>query len=40
MPPTLILLVGMATILGAILLLRLNAFLALIIAAIAMMYLR
>src|SRR5438876_2017231 len=34
MPPTLILLVGMATILGAILLLRLNAFLALIIAAI------
>ena len=34
MPPTLILLIGMATILGAILLLRLNAFLALIIAAI------
>src|SRR2546422_4021805 len=34
MPPTLIVLVGMATILGAILLLRLNAFLALIIAAI------
>ena len=34
MHPTLILLVGMATILGAILLLRLNAFLALIIAAI------
>src|SRR5881392_485959 len=34
MPPALILLVGMATILGAILLLRLNAFLALIIAAI------
>jgi len=34
MPPALILLIGMATILGAILLLRLNAFLALIIAAI------
>src|SRR5436309_2805783 len=34
MPPTLILLVGMATILGGIVLLRLNAFLALIIAAI------
>jgi len=34
MPPALILLVGMATILGAILLLRLNAFLALIAAAI------
>src|SRR5438128_10416176 len=34
MPPTLILLIGMATILGAILLLRLNAFLALITAAI------
>src|SRR5213592_4805433 len=34
MHPTLILLIGMATILGAILLLRLNAFLALIIAAI------
>jgi len=34
MPATLILLVGMATILGAILLLRLNAFLALITAAI------
>ena len=34
MHPALILLVGMATILGAILLLRLNAFLALIIAAI------
>ena len=34
MNPALILLVGMATILGAILLLRLNAFLALIIAAI------
>jgi GntP family gluconate:H+ symporter len=34
MHPTLILIVGMATILGAILLLRLNAFLALIIAAI------
>src|SRR2546423_3473104 len=34
MPPTLILLVGMATILAGIVLLRLNAFLALIIAAI------
>src|SRR6266705_3699793 len=34
MPPTLILLVGMATIFGGIVLLRLNAFLALIIAAI------
>src|SRR5207244_1301925 len=34
MPPTLILLVGMATILAGILLLRLNAFLALITAAI------
>src|SRR5437867_237877 len=34
MPPALILLIGMAAILGAILLLRLNAFLALIIAAI------
>jgi GntP family gluconate:H+ symporter len=34
MPPTLILLLGMATILGAIILLRLNAFLALIAAAI------
>ena len=34
MPPTLILLLGMATILGAIILLRLNAFLASIAAAI------
>ena len=34
MPPALILLVGMATILGAIILLRLNAFFALITAAI------